>query len=105
MQGRNGPTMPLTITRARIERVKESFFQGWHWVSFSETLQAGEPVELSCTSLFSPVSSLMNIYWIVNREQESISTPKAYYLHEGGIVLLMCHGTCDLSHVIIMSAY
>lgn len=47
----------------------------------------------------------MNIYWIVNREQESISTPKTYYLHEGGIVLLMCHGAGDLSHVIIVSAY
>lgn len=43
MHGRNVPKTPLMITRTRIERAKESFFQVWHTVSFSEILQYGNP--------------------------------------------------------------
>lgn len=45
MHGRNVPKTPLMITRTRIERAKESFFQVWHTVSFSEILQYGNPAE------------------------------------------------------------
>lgn len=62
MHGRNVPKMSLMITRTRIGRAKEGFFQVWHRVS-SETLKCGNPAEtILHSSLFSPVSSLVNIY-------------------------------------------
>ena len=63
------------ITRARTRRANESFFQVWHKLSFSETLKYGNPAESVSHFTLSPSLLLMNTYWNVNHEQESISTP------------------------------
>lgn len=45
MHERNVPEMPLMITRTTGGRAKESFFRVWHEVSFSDTLNHGNPAE------------------------------------------------------------
>lgn len=61
--------------------------------SLLKTLKYGHPAE--CTLHFT----------LLSHEGKCISTPTACCMYEGGSVLFLCHGTYDMSHAIIMSAY